>query len=67
MSETITQPTTTEQPESPRGFLSAPVPGDLKPTEREAFLLETIRRWHETSAESAAVLAQPLGCSYSLE
>jgi hypothetical protein len=44
-----------------KGFVSAPSGNDLKPTEREAFLLETLWNWHETSAKSAIILGQPLG------
>jgi len=45
-----------------KGFVSAPTGNDLKPTEREAFLLETLWNWHETSAKSAIILGQPLRC-----
>jgi hypothetical protein len=45
-----------------KGFVSAPSPSDLKPTEREAFLLETLWKWHEASAKSAIILGQPLSC-----
>jgi hypothetical protein len=43
-----------------RGFVSAPTGEQLKPTEREAFLLETLLRWGETSEKSRIVLGQPL-------
>ena len=46
--------------ESDRGFVSAPTTHDLKPTEREVFLLDILWKWQETSANSRIVLGQPL-------
>lgn len=46
--------------ESDRGFTSAPTAEQLKPNEREVFLLNTLVRWQETSAKSRIVLGQPL-------
>jgi len=45
---------------SVRGFVSAPTTNDLKPTEREVFLLDILWKWQETSAKSRIVLGQPL-------
>ena len=47
---------------SDRGFVSAPTADELKPTEREVFLLDTLWKWQETSAKSRIVLGQPLNC-----
>ena len=46
--------------ESTRGFTSAPTADELKPTDREVFLLNTLLQWQETSAKSRIVLGQPL-------
>ena len=46
--------------EPPRGFTTAPTPEQLLPTEREAFLLDTLSKWQETSAQSRIVLGEPL-------
>jgi hypothetical protein len=46
--------------ESARGFVSAPTLEELKPTPREAALLDTLWSWQEKSAKSRIVLGQPL-------
>lgn len=46
--------------ESDRGFVTAPTADQLKPTERETFLLEELCKWQESSAKSRIVLGQPL-------
>jgi hypothetical protein len=51
-----------EETPSVKGFTSAPAADQLKPTEREVFLLETLWTWRQTSARSTTVLGQPLGC-----
>lgn len=45
---------------SDRGFVSAPSADELKPTETEVFLLDTLWKWQETSEKSRIVLGQPL-------
>ena len=44
-----------------QAFVATPSASDLKPTEREAFLLDTLWKWHEASAKSRTVLGEPLG------
>jgi hypothetical protein len=46
--------------EPARGFSSAPSAEQLRPTERETFLLDTLLKWQESSARSQIVLGQPL-------
>jgi hypothetical protein len=56
------------KPSRPRpGIIAGPAAEDLKLTEQEVYLLDTLNEWHDKSAKSAAVLARPVGCKYSLE
>ncbi len=45
--------------ESPRGFITAPTLGQLKPTPREQHLLEVLWDWLEQSKRSPLILGQP--------
>ncbi len=43
-----------------RGFISVPAGAELRPNDREAFLLETLWEWREMSARTGIVLGEPL-------
>jgi hypothetical protein len=45
---------------SAKGFVSTPSSDEVKPTEREIFLLQTLGQWQENSARSRIVLGQPI-------
>jgi hypothetical protein len=47
-------------PVAAKGFVSTPSPDEVKPTEREIFLLQTLCQWQENSARSRIVLGQPI-------
>jgi hypothetical protein len=50
-----------EEPrEGIRGFTSAPTADQLKPNDREVFLLRTLWDWQETSSRTHIVLGEPL-------
>jgi hypothetical protein len=57
-----TKPASVSEPplESDKGFVTAPTLEQLRPTPREASLLETLWSWQEQSAKSRVVLGQPL-------
>ena len=66
MRKTKKQPTVNEPCRPRRGIIAGPAAADLKLTEQEVYLLETLNEWHEKSEKSAVVLARPLGCKHSL-
>lgn len=54
------EPQTDDHQHRDRGFVSAPTVDQLRPTEREEFLLNALWNWQEASAKSQIVLGQPL-------